>query len=804
LVICASVLCAADELDISDANQGFTLHRPSAQWEIVQIEIPAGSRYALKIIRTAIAPEVSVSVYVADFEGTDAFLAMNLTERLLQTNPRCSRFNRGEERLGERSVPFLSCQYQAGETAFRSRQHFFVAHGSVYAVQCLAEAGQFETHAGDFAEFLRSFTIIPLLDAAAYQNAALLRRLARRCGKEVDWANGWTDAARRAHEEKRLVLVVVENYQGFNFPKAGPAATFMDTDLVDLVRERFVPLQWDARMDAPFEDPAVYGMSPHTFGRGVLFATAEGKIVGEGVSLEPFYLYRRACELLAQNPEYGGAPASTDAAALLRRGEHAKAWERLKDPQSEPEWRLQAALHRQLRRGEEALRALDHAGAAPDLVLERGIVLMRMGQFKEAEELLQGFVDGNRQHERLVEGRYWLCNVGIMRRGLRAATGELNELAAGFPDSRWGWRAAAILLGGGLAGGVEKLAWPDRKHLAALDQPAPAPLNAPEAARAEQDAINYLVDSQLESGSWPSGLSSDLWLTAGEVAITAICADSLIPHCGQPRVQEAINRAVHYVLDAVTPPRPSSGFDYAIWRQIYSVRFLSQCIEKSVADRPPLVLGVNKLIGEMQRQQRPTGGWAYTRGSGRDDRSNGFVTAAAVCALVNARDAGVEVPAAMLEEALRALATLRAPDGSLLYYDFPGRLQSERETESSLRGPLYSLALLRAGKGSSEAVVHALDVYLTHRVHVRKERGKTLCHTGPEGQASYYLLFNYAYAAEAVQALPAGQRAPYRDALLEDVLFLRTSDGAFCDNPFFGRNYGAGMALEALRYLRDE
>jgi 6-phosphofructokinase 1 len=37
----------------------------------------------------------------------------------------------------------------------------------------------------------------------------------------------------------------------------------------------------------------------------------------------------------------------------------------------------------------------------------------------------------------------------------------LNELAAGFPDSRWGWRAAAILLGGGLAGGADVILIPE-------------------------------------------------------------------------------------------------------------------------------------------------------------------------------------------------------------------------------------------------------------------------------------------------------------------------------------------------------
>ncbi len=72
----------------------------------------------------------------------------------------------------------------------------------------------------------------------------------------------------------------------------------------------------------------------------------------------------------------------------------------------------------------------------------------------------------------------------------------------------------------------------------------------------------------------------------------------------------------------------------------------------------------------------------------------------------------------------------------------------------------------------------------------------------PAGQASYYFLFDYAFAAAAVRELPAEERATFRTALLEDILGARNADGSFVDMPGLGRAYGTGIALEALAGLR--
>jgi hypothetical protein len=156
----------------------------------------------------------------------------------------------------------------------------------------------------------------------------------------------------------------------------------------------------------------------------------------------------------------------------------------------------------------------------------------------------------------------------------------------------------------------------------------------------------------------------------------------------------------------------------------------------------------------------------------------------------------------MLKRALDSLEVLRHPNGTFGYMHSGGKGSDARRAEASLRSPLYAYVLHRAKRGGVDAIVRALDVYLEHRLHVRLERGKTLCHTGQEGTASYYLLYGYAFMAEALHALPKGKRARYRKALLDDVLAARRKDGSFLDNPLIGRSYGTAMALKALAELK--
>ena len=119
------------------------------------------------------------------------------------------------------------------------------------------------------------------------------------------------------------------------------------------------------------------------------------------------------------------------------------------------------------------------------------------------------------------------------------------------------------------------------------------------------------------------------------------------------------------------------------------------------------------------------------------------------------------------------------------------------------RGAVCELALHLAGREDLDGVRAGLDVFVNGRATLSSELGKVLIHTGAHAQGSHYLLFDYATAALAVEALPKRERARYREQVLEELLRARTADGSFADNPTSrGVAFGAGMALVALDSLR--
>ena len=101
----------------------------------------------------------------------------------------------------------------------------------------LAEA---EEAARDLERILSSFAF--LADSAERSFEVRLLALAARCGSELDWAPTWDAAAQRARDAKKPVLVLVWAYPGFEITDSARMSTFMDEDVVALVRERFASL----------------------------------------------------------------------------------------------------------------------------------------------------------------------------------------------------------------------------------------------------------------------------------------------------------------------------------------------------------------------------------------------------------------------------------------------------------------------------------------------------------------------------------------------------------------------------------
>jgi hypothetical protein len=160
----------------------------------------------------------------------------------------------------------------------------------------------------------------------------------------------------------------------------------------------------------------------------------------------------------------------------------------------------------------------------------------------------------------------------------------------------------------------------------------------------------------------------------------------------------------------------------------------------------------------------------------------------------------------MLERGLDALEAMRSDAGIFAYmlWTYQQRATEEPVAGAAGRAPLCELALLRAGRSDEGRLRAALDQFLEHSATLVKETGKALMHCGPEGQGCHYILYDYATAARAVAALPAGERKPYRARLLALLDTTRRADGAFLDTQVLGPTSGTALALLALSDLGEK
>jgi tetratricopeptide (TPR) repeat protein len=716
----------------------------------------------------------------------------------------------------------------ADQTEYTICVYYLAKGGVLYSLQCNAPKKDFQKFSPVFAKVLETFDFVEIPEKAK----PVTHGLAGRCGTEVEWFTDWEAASQRAQKENKLILVTVQFYGGFSLQsidmaKVGP---FMDPDLIELAKERFIVMQLSKSTDAPFRSEAVYGMGQSTFGKAVLFVTPDGKVVGDTCVFQPEFLYDYARAVLKSNPEFAAAPVPERgdrlerAAAHIRRGELEEALAVLEKAASAEEHLLKASAYRRLRKADEALGALKAAlskkkhSLEPDIAVDEAVILLRTGKFKEAAKKLAEVAEKYPKSERIPEAMYWL---GACRREMNEGVdseGWWEKLVESHPESRWAWKAAANLAIIGSEGmqlaGIE---WPDEEVMEALRDREPVSRTLAGVKDAEKEALAFLLEAQREDGSWITpvelGRLSDSSIALRDAKI-ALCGKSLLAYRSDADAAKAIAKAMDFLLkshaERKASDKPDFYMDYDVWSDSCMLWFLGECLELGVGDKHTLSEVMTELVKDLQKRQKPGGGWSYylraslAQGVGVDTRSISFTTATVVFGLVEAKKGGVAVPDAMLARAVACLEGMRNANGSFTYfYNHNNKGSNSTDLFGSCgRVPVCELALYRCGRSSVERLRGALDIFARYRRELSEQRGKALMHTGRHGQGSHYLMYDYAVAAAAIRELPEDQRAEYRDIVLELVLDARTEAGSYLDTPLLGQCYGTAMALLAFQYLK--
>lgn len=350
---------------------------------------------------------------------------------------------------------------------------------------------------------------------------------------------------------------------------------------------------------------------------------------------------------------------------------------------------------------------------------------------------------------------------------------------------------------------------------------------SPEAMRSRQvrvgveRAIDFLLKDQNEDGSWGShrNAAHEFWSNPEThrswiVATTGLCCMALREVEPSEATQAAYERGLDYLVANALVKRPSGWDVDNTWAYVYGL----QALARAAADPRPedphrrdKIRGVaQSLLGKLAAYQTPLGGWGYydswEGATRRPTWATSFMTAVAVLAMLDARDAGLEVDDVMFDRAVRAVRRCRLPSGAYTYsvevIPSPGWMEGIDQIKGSLsRIQVCNLALLQAGQGiTQEDLVTGLEHFFSKHRFLDVARMKPYPHEAYYLNSGYFYFFGHYYAAEVIRQLPAQQRAFWWPKLQYEILKTQQDDGSMWDFYIssYHRPYAVAYSLLAL------
>lgn len=298
---------------------------------------------------------------------------------------------------------------------------------------------------------------------------------------------------------------------------------------------------------------------------------------------------------------------------------------------------------------------------------------------------------------------------------------------------------------------------------------------------------------------------------------TALCVEALTEAPGYAEhadAKAAVARALAFICGARTHATMSeenydAGYDVRGWGYLCATHTLAKLQHAGLIpedQKPACDAALRWYLDALLKIEMPeTGGWNYARPQGRATvgAPSTFMTAMAVQALTQAREAGLTVDQAVIDRSLNFLEKSRLPSGAVLYSGaYTGGRVSKGDGVGGAVGRMCitEATLLMSGRGSQKDVRGAVEAFIVNWKYLNDRRQKTGTHVPPYMVAPYYFMFAHRYAAQAVELLPRVERDEYR-ARVDDLLFsVREKDGSWNDRVFARSGaYGTAMAMLAVR-----
>ena len=297
--------------------------------------------------------------------------------------------------------------------------------------------------------------------------------------------------------------------------------------------------------------------------------------------------------------------------------------------------------------------------------------------------------------------------------------------------------------------------------------------------------IAYLVNTQLEDGSWASGrFGKNVAITS--LACLSLMADGHIP--GRGVYGDTVDRGVEFILNSVAEnglitseanngPMYGHGFAALFLGEVYG---MTPGGDNARATR--IHEALVKAIRLIEQTQNEDGGWRYNPVPYDADVS---VTICQIMALRSARNAGIEVNSEVIDRAVEYVRMCQNSDGGFKYQLGSGNSAWPR-TAAGVASLYY------AGIYEDDAIDRGL-AYL-----------ETSAMPGQASATRSHYFYGQYYAVQAMYLAGDTHWQVWWPAIRKELIELQNDEGSW-DDRSVGKPYGTAMALIILqmpkRYL---
>ncbi|MCU0960035.1 MAG: hypothetical protein MUF48_08000 [Pirellulaceae bacterium] len=292
-----------------------------------------------------------------------------------------------------------------------------------------------------------------------------------------------------------------------------------------------------------------------------------------------------------------------------------------------------------------------------------------------------------------------------------------------------------------------------------------APARNPRWEKSITQALQWVARSQSSLGHWGGNTYPTAMAALAGTAL--LCSGSTTT---QGPFARHIRRSVDYLLSKargnglIGDPTLDNRYTYG---HGFSMLFLSQVLgeEEDAERRDELIRTLTSAVEFSGQAQTRAGGWGYVSAKDGNNFDEGSTTITQVQGLRGCRNAGIPVPAEVIERAKQYIYFCKNPDGGISYSSTNRGSSRPAITAAALA------ALYNAGAYDSEHVPSMLEYCK-----------KNLYRLGDSVRSFGHWHYTYLYYAQVVYRQGAEEWAPFRDRLYDRIVSEQKSDGSWEGN----------------------